>query len=151
MPKMRAVLQRVSQASVEVQTNCVGRIERGWLVLLGVAQEDSQADAQWLADKVLNLRGFEDDQGKMNLSVIDVEGSILVVSQFTLLADCRSGRRPSFTAAAKPPMSQDLYLLFTKLLEKPGLAVETGVFGAMMKVELINDGPVTFLLDSRGL
>lgn len=148
---MRAVLQRVTQASVEVNSNYVGRIERGWLILLGVAQEDSHADVEWLADKVLNLRGFEDHQGKMNLSVTDVNGSILVVSQFTLLADCRSGRRPSFTTAAKPPMAQDLYLVFTKLLEKPGLVVETGVFGAMMKVNLINDGPVTFLLDSRGL
>ena len=100
---MRAVLQRVSRASVEVDARCVGRIERGWLVLLGVAQEDSHADAQWLAEKVLNLRGFEDDQGKMNLSVIDDGGGILIVSQFTLLADCAAGRRPSFTAAAKPP------------------------------------------------
>jgi D-aminoacyl-tRNA deacylase len=156
MLRMRVVLQRVAQASVEVQDlcvtsapSCVGRIARGWLVLLGVAQEDDQADALWLADKVLNLRGFEDNQGKMNLSVTNIKGSILVVSQFTLLADCRSGRRPSFTAAAKPPMAQDLYLLFTNLLKKPGLTVETGVFGAMMKVELINDGPVTFLLDSR--
>jgi D-aminoacyl-tRNA deacylase len=149
MRKMRAVLQRVSQASVEVQSGCTGRIECGWLVLLGVAQEDSYADAEWLADKVLNLRGFKDDLGKMNLSVTDVNGSILVVSQFTLLADCCSGRRPSFTAAARPRMAQDLYLLFTNLLEKSGLAIERGVFGAMMKVELINDGPVTFLLDSR--
>ena len=99
---MRAVLQRVSRASVEVDGNCVGRIEQGWLVLLGVAQEDGQADADWIAEKVLNLRGFEDDQGKMNRSVADVSGGILVVSQFTLLADCRSGRRPSFTAAAEP-------------------------------------------------
>lgn len=147
---MRAVLQRVTQASVEVLSSCVGRIEHGWLILLGVAQEDSHADVEWLADKVLNLRGFEDHQGKMNLSVTDVNGSVLVVSQFTLLADCRSGRRPSFAAAAKPPLAHDLYLLFTKLLKERGLVVETGVFGAMMKVDLINDGPVTFLLDSCG-
>jgi D-tyrosyl-tRNA(Tyr) deacylase len=146
---MRAVLQRVSQATVKVDGACSGRIERGWLVLLGVALEDGPVDAEWLAEKVLNLRGFEDDQGKMNLSVLDVGGSVLVVSQFTLLADCRSGRRPSFTAAAKPPVAEELYLLFTKLLGKSGLKVGTGVFGAMMKVELINDGPVTFLLDSR--
>ncbi len=146
---MRAVLQRVSRASVEVDGTSVGRIERGWLVLLGVAQEDGQADTQWLAEKVLNLRGFEDDHGKMNLSVVDVGGGILVVSQFTLLADCRSGRRPSFTAAAKPPIAEELYLDFVKLIEKSELKVGTGVFGAMMKVELINDGPVTFLLDSR--
>ena len=107
---MRAVLQRVSRASVEVETDCVARIGRGWLVLLGVAQEDSRADAEWLAEKVLNLRGFEDENGKMNLSVLDVSGGILVVSQFTLLADCRSGRRPSFTAAARPPIAQELYL-----------------------------------------
>jgi D-aminoacyl-tRNA deacylase len=146
---MRAVLQRVSRASVEVDAGCVARIARGWLILLGVAQEDVLADVEWLAEKVLNLRGFEDEQGKMNLSVLNVSGEILVVSQFTLLADCRSGRRPSFTAAAKPAIAEELYLRFVKLMEKSGLAVGTGVFGAMMRVELVNDGPVTFLLDSR--
>ncbi len=146
---MRAVLQRVSRASVEVETRCVGQIARGWLVLLGVAEEDTRADAEWLAEKVLNLRGFDDENGKMNLSVLDVGGQILVVSQFTLLADCGSGRRPSFTQAAKPPVAEQLYLLFTKLLERPGLIIGTGVFGVMMNVELINYGPVTFLLDSR--
>lgn len=146
---MRAVLQRVTRASVEVDASCVGEIERGWLILLGVAHEDTRTDAEWLAEKVLNLRGFEDDQGKMNLSVLDIAGSILVVSQFTLLADCRSGRRPSFTAAAKPAVAEELYLLFTNLVKNSGLTVATGVFGAMMKVALINDGPVTFLLDSR--
>jgi D-aminoacyl-tRNA deacylase len=146
---MRAVLQRVSRASVEVNGACVARVARGWLVLLGVSQEDGLAEAEWLAEKVLHLRGFEDDHGKMNLSVLDVGGEILVVSQFTLLADCRSGRRPSFTAAAKPVVAEELYLSFTRLVAKPGLTVGTGVFGAMMRVELINDGPVTFLLDSR--
>jgi D-tyrosyl-tRNA(Tyr) deacylase len=146
---MRAVLQRVSRASVEVDDSCVARIARGWLVLLGVAQEDGLADAEWLAEKVLNLRGFVDEQGKMNLSVLDIRGEILVVSQFTLLADCRSGRRPSFIAAAKPPIAEELYLLFTKLVEESGLTVGTGVFGASMHVELINDGPVTLLLDSH--
>jgi D-tyrosyl-tRNA(Tyr) deacylase len=146
---MRAVLQRVTRASVEVDASCVGQIDRGWLILLGVAHEDSRADAEWLAEKVLNLRGFEDEQGKMNLSVAEVKGSILVVSQFTLLADCRAGRRPSFTAAAKPAVALELYILFTNMLKNSGLAVATGVFGAMMKVELINDGPVTFLLESR--
>jgi D-tyrosyl-tRNA(Tyr) deacylase len=146
---MRAVLQRVTRASVEVDASCVGRIEHGWLILLGVAQEDTAADAEWLAEKVLNLRGFEDSQGKMNLSVPEVNGNILVVSQFTLLADCRAGRRPSFTAAAKPAVAEELYVLFTNLVKKSGLTVATGVFGAMMKVELINDGPVTFLLESR--
>jgi D-aminoacyl-tRNA deacylase len=147
---MRAVLQRVSQASVEVQARCVGRIARGWLVLLGVAQDDSHADAEWLAEKVLNLRGFADNQSKMNLSVIDDGGGILIVSQFTLLADCASGRRPSFTAAAKPSVAEELYFVFVKHMEKSGLTIATGTFGAMMKVELINDGPVTFVLDSRG-
>jgi D-aminoacyl-tRNA deacylase len=146
---MRTVLQRVTHALVEVDKGCVARITRGWLILLGVAQEDGLSDAEWLAEKVLNLRGFADEQGKMNLSVLDVRGEILVVSQFTLLADCRSGRRPSFTAAAKPSVAEVLYLHFIKLVEKSGLTVGTGVFGARMRVELINDGPVTFLLDSR--
>ena len=147
---MRAVLQRVGRASVAVDARCVARIARGWLVLLGIAREDLGTDAEWLAEKVLNLRGFEDGNGKMNLSVLDIGGEILVVSQFTLLADCCSGRRPSFTEAAKPPVAEGLYLRFTKLLEKPGLTVRTGVFGATMQVELVNDGPVTFLLDSQG-
>jgi D-tyrosyl-tRNA(Tyr) deacylase len=146
---MRAVLQRVSRASVEIDASTVGQIERGWLILLGIAHEDTRSDAQWLSEKILNFRGFEDDQGKMNLSVVDLKGSILVVSQFTLLADCRSGRRPSFTAAAKPAVAEELYLFFAELMKRSGLPVATGVFGAMMKVELINDGPVTFLLDSR--
>jgi D-aminoacyl-tRNA deacylase len=147
---MRAVLQRVTRASVNVNKCDVARIGQGWLILLGVAHNDSHADAIWLAEKVLHLRGFEDQNGKMNLSVLDMRGEILVVSQFTLLGDCRSGRRPGFTAAAKPPAAEQLYLLFTSLLEKSGLTVGTGIFGAMMLVELINDGPVTFLLDSRG-
>jgi D-tyrosyl-tRNA(Tyr) deacylase len=146
---MHAVLQRVSRASVEVDGSCVGRIERGWLVLLGVAQGDTEQDAGWLADKVLNLRGFQDDAGKMNLSVLEVRGGILVVSQFTLLGDCRTGRRPSFTRAADPAVAERLYLDCARLLAESGLHVATGVFRAMMNVELVNDGPVTFLLDSR--
>ena len=118
---MRAVLQRVIRASVEVDGHCVSRINYGWLVLLGIARDDKHADVEWLVEKVVNLRGFEDDQGKMNLSVIDVGGSILVVSQFTLLADCASGRRPSFTAAASSAAAEELYLVFTKLMEKTGL------------------------------
>jgi D-tyrosyl-tRNA(Tyr) deacylase len=145
---MRAVLQRVSRASVDVEGTCVGRIERGWLVLLGVADGDGETDAAWLADKVLNLRAFEDSQRKMNLSVLDIQGGILVVSQFTLLADCRGGRRPSFTAAADPAHAERLYLVCAELLARSGLQVATGVFRAMMKVELVNDGPVTLLLDS---
>src|SRR5262249_35590164 len=114
-----------------------------------VAQNDNGEDAEWLAEKVLNLRGFADEEGKMNRSVAEVNGSVLIVSQFTLLADCRAGRRPSFTAAAKPAVAEELYLRFTNLFKRSGLTVATGVFGAMMRVELINDGPVTFLIESR--
>jgi D-tyrosyl-tRNA(Tyr) deacylase len=146
---MRAVLQRVTRASVEVDGTCVGRIKRGWLILLGVAQGDTEEDVAWLVDKVLNLRGFEDDAGKMNRSVLDVRGGVLVVSQFTLLGDCRGGRRPSFTGAADPGLAEKLYVDFTERLFLSVLEVATGVFRAMMQVELVNDGPVTFLLDSR--
>jgi D-tyrosyl-tRNA(Tyr) deacylase len=146
---MRVVLQRVNRASVEVDGTCTGRIERGWLVLLGVAQGDEDEDAAWVADKVLNLRGFEDENGKMNRSVLEIRGGILLVSQFTLLGDCRGGRRPSFTAAADPAVAERLYLACTELLARSGLQVATGVFRAMMKVELVNDGPVTLLLDSH--
>jgi D-aminoacyl-tRNA deacylase len=146
---MRAVLQRVARSSVEVDGECVGRIGPGWLVLLGVERGDTDADAAWIADKVLNLRAFEDDQGKMNRSVADVGGGILVVSQFTLLGDCRGGRRPSFTAAAEPAEAERLYLRCAELMKESGLEVATGVFRAMMNVELLNDGPVTLLLDSR--
>jgi D-aminoacyl-tRNA deacylase len=145
---MRTVLQRVSRASVDVDGRCVGRIERGWLALLGVAQGDTDEDVVWTADKILKLRGFEDDAGKMNRSVVDIQGGILVVSQFTLLADCRSGRRPSFTAAAEPVLAERLYSLCAERLAGSGLKVATGIFRAMMKVELVNDGPVTFVLDS---
>jgi D-tyrosyl-tRNA(Tyr) deacylase len=146
---MRAVIQRVARAAVDVDDVCVGRIGLGWLVLLGVARGDTEEDAARLAEKVLNLRAFEDDQGKMNRSVLDVAGGILVVSQFTLLGDCRTGRRPSFTEAAEPVDAERLYQVFTDLLRPSGLDIATGVFRAMMKVELVNDGPVTFLLDSR--
>ena len=146
---MRAVLQRVSRSSVEVEGTCVGRIGPGWLVLLGVERGDTEADSAWMADKVLNLRAFEDDQGKMNRSVADVGGGILVVSQFTLLGDCRGGRRPSFTAAAEPGEAERLYRHCADLMARSGLEVARGVFRAMMKVELVNDGPVTLLLDSR--
>jgi len=146
---MRAVFQRVAEASVSVEGATVGRIGPGWLVLLGVARDDGDEDAVWMAGKLLNLRAFEDEQGKMNRSVRDVQGGVLVVSQFTLLADCRAGRRPSFTAAAEPALAERLYKRFTDLLLPSGLEIASGVFGAMMKVALVNDGPVTFLLDSR--
>jgi len=148
---MRAVVQRVSRASVEVEGAVVGRIDRGWLVLLGVGREDGPEDAARLADKILNLRAFEDEQGKMNRSVVDVGGGVLVVSQFTIMADCRTGRRPSFTDAAEPQTAEALYNRFVELARASGLEVASGVFRATMKVELVNDGPVTFLLDSRRL
>ena len=146
---MRAVLQRVTRASVEVEGRVVGRIGVGWLVLLGVAKGDSDEDADRLAEKVAGLRAFEDEAGKMNLAVADVSGSVLVVSQFTLLGDCRGGRRPSFIDAAEPGEAERLYLRFADRIRGLGLAVETGTFRADMKVELLNDGPVTLLLDSR--
>ena len=146
---MRAVVQRVSRASVTVDGEVVGRVGLGWLVLLGVARGDTDADADGLAVKLASFRGFPDSQGKMNFSAIEAGGGALVVSQFTLMADCRAGRRPSFTDAAEPAEAERLYLRFAERLRGAGLAVETGVFRADMKVELVNDGPVTFLLDSR--
>ena len=146
---MRAVLQRVTRASVEVDGRVVGRIGPGWLVLLGVARGDRDEDADRLAAKVAGLRAFEDDDGKMNRDVAEVGGSVLVVSQFTLLGDCRTGRRPSFVEAAEPVEAERLYLRFVEQVRALGLPVETGTFRADMKVELVNDGPVTLLLDSR--
>ena len=147
--RMRAVIQRVTEASVTVEGQVVGRIGPGWLVLLGVARGDAEADVAWMAEKLLNLRGFEDEQGKMNRSVRDVQGGILVVSQFTLLGDCRAGRRPSFTDAAEPAEAERLYEAFVAAIRASGLHLATGVFRAMMKVALVNDGPVTFLLEGR--
>jgi D-aminoacyl-tRNA deacylase len=146
---MRAVLQRVSRASVEVDGRVVGQIGLGWLVLLGVAKEDADADADRLAEKVVGLRAFEDGEGKMNLGLLDAGGSALVVSQFTLLADCRKGRRPGFDQAAEPAEAERLYLRFAERVAAAGVPVATGVFRAHMKVELLNDGPVTLMLDSR--
>lgn len=146
---MRAVVQRVSNARVEVDGETVGAIGRGLMVLLGVGREDGEQDAAWLADKVAGLRVFEDDQGRMSRSVEDVGGSVLVVSQFTLLGDCRKGRRPSFSAAAGPDQASDLYERYVAMLRGRGLEVATGIFQAMMDVHLVNEGPVTLLLDSR--
>lgn len=146
---MRAVLQRVSQARVEVAGETVGAISQGLLVLLGVEQDDSEGDAELLAKKSVELRLFEDDGGKMNLSVEDIGGEILVVSQFTLAADCRKGRRPGFSRAAPPEEANRLYQHYVEFLRQRGLNVATGQFQAMMQVSLTNDGPVTFLLDSN--
>lgn len=146
---MRAVIQRVTRASVTVDGLTVGAIGRGWLVLLGVARGDANEDADTLAEKVVNLRAFGDDLGKMNRDVAEAGGAVLVVSQFTLLGDCRGGRRPSFSDAAAPAEAERLYLRFTDRVRAHGLEVRTGTFRAMMQVELVNDGPVTFLLDSR--
>ncbi len=146
---MKAVLQRVSSASVSVDEQIVGQIGPGLMVLLGVEQGDTDQDLTYLADKTAHLRIFEDDAGKMNLSVQDVGGEILVVSQFTLLGDCRKGRRPGFSKAAPPEQADRDYLQFVDELRRFGLTVETGTFQANMQVALINDGPVTLILDSR--
>jgi D-tyrosyl-tRNA(Tyr) deacylase len=146
---MRAVVQRVSQASVTVEGQIVGKIERGLLVLLGVAHADTEAAADYLAEKIAGLRVFEDDAGKMNLSVADVGGAVLAVSQFTLYGDVRKGKRPSFDDAARPEQARKLYEHFIDRIRALGLRCESGVFQAMMQVELVNDGPVTILLDSE--
>lgn len=148
---MRAVIQRVSRAEVTVDGERVGRIERGFLVLLGVAADDQRADVIATATKIVGLRVFEDEGGKMNLSLADVGGTVLVVSQFTLLGDCRTGRRPSFVAAAPPELANALYQEFIAEVRGQGISVETGRFQADMQVSLVNDGPVTLLIDSRKL
>lgn len=148
---MRAVLQRVKRASVRVEGQVVGAIESGWLVLLGVARGDTEADSDWMASKIVGLRAFEDEAGKMNLDIKDAGGGVLAVSQFTLLGDCRKGRRPSFTEAAPPEEAARLYEVFTDRVADAGVPVARGVFQADMDVELVNDGPVTLLLDSRRL
>ncbi len=146
---MRAVIQRVKESSVKVDDQVVGEIERGLLVLLGVAGDDTENEATYLADKIVNMRIFEDDEGKMNRSLIETSGQMLVVSQFTLLGDCRKGRRPSFVKAAGPERANELYEAFVNLVRKKGIVVETGKFRAMMDVSLINDGPVTLIVESR--
>ena len=145
---MRAVVQRVSQCAVDVDGKKVGSIGPGLLVLLGVAKGDEPSAADYLAEKIANLRIFEDDHGKMNRSLMDIQGDMLVVSQFTLLGDCRKGRRPSFIQAAPPEIADRLYQQFVEAVRSKGLHVETGEFQAMMAVSLINDGPVTLVLES---
>jgi D-tyrosyl-tRNA(Tyr) deacylase len=147
---MKAVIQRVTRASVEVDGVVIGRIDTGLLVLLGVAKEDSEADAQYLMDKLIGLRIFSDTEGKMNRSIIDIGGKLLIVSQFTLLGNTAKGRRPGFDRAATPERARTLYELIIGMARDRGILVETGRFGAHMRVALENDGPVTFLIDSRG-
>lgn len=148
---MRAVVQRVSRASVKVAAELAGGIDQGLLVLLGVAQDDNAVDANYIADKVVGLRIFEDEGGKMNRSVVDTGGAVLAVSQFTLFGDVRRGKRPSFDAAARPEHAKELYEYFVNRVRTHGVRCETGRFQEMMKVELVNEGPVTMLLDSKKL
>lgn len=146
---MRAVIQRVSSAKVEVESKITGSINKGLLILLGVHTNDTEKDVTWLAEKIINLRIFDDEKGFMNLSLKDVNGELLVVSQFTLYGDCRKGRRPSWSTAAPPQTAELLYEEFNKKCSMLGIKPETGIFQAMMNVTLTNDGPVTLLLDSH--
>ena len=148
---MRVVLQRVKYAQVKVNDACIGKIEKGFMLLVGITQDDTLETIQKVAKKCAGLRIFEDEEGKMNLSLEDVQGDILSISQFTLYADCKKGRRPSFVKAAKGEQANALYESFNEELRNYGIHVETGEFGADMKVELLNDGPVTILLDSDEL
>ena len=145
---MRAVIQRVKHASVAVDGNVCGKIGQGLMILLGVGKNDAESDMRYIADKLLSLRIFEDENGKMNKSVCDISGELLIISQFTLYGDCRKGRRPSFDSAMKPQEAEAMYKSFVEYIKQSGLKTETGIFGADMKVELLNDGPVTLILDS---
>lgn len=145
---MKAVVQKVTQAEVKVKEEITGRIGKGLAVLLGVGNNDTEAEARFLADKIVNLRIFEDDKGKMNRSLLDVNGELIVVSQFTLLGDCRKGRRPSFVNAAPPETAEALYEYFVSLTRDKGIHTETGRFRAMMDLSLVNSGPVTMILDT---
>ncbi|MGE6554260.1 D-aminoacyl-tRNA deacylase [Exiguobacterium artemiae] len=144
---MRVVLQRVKEASVTVEGTVTGQIDQGFLLLVGVTHDDTLEQVNWLADKIAGLRVFEDEEERMNLSLQDVEGKILSVSQFTLYGDVKKGRRPAFTEAAKPDLANELYEAFNARLRQQGIVVETGQFGAMMDVALVNDGPVTLILE----
>jgi len=146
---MRVVVQRVKEGAVEIENKEVGRISQGLVILLGVGQGDVEKDAEYLAEKIINLRIFEDKEGKMNLSAKEINGQILVISQFTLYGDCKKGRRPSFISAALPEKAEKLYEHFVKCIKNYGLKVETGEFQAMMLVKIYNYGPVTILLDSE--
>lgn len=146
---MKAVIQRVSEASVKVDGKTVGAISSGLMLLIGVQEDDTETDAEWLVQKILNLRIFGDEEGKLNRSVTDINGEILCISQFTLIADYKKGNRPSFIKAAKPDIAVPLFDFFKKEIAKSGLEIQSGIFGADMKVALINDGPVTIVMDSK--
>ena len=146
---MIALLQRVSKAEVTINDKTTGDIGLGLLIFLGVFQKDSREDIKFLTNKIVNLRIFNDGNGKMNKSILDITGAVLVVSQFTLCADTKKGRRPSFIKAARPGLGEELYNNFIQTLKERGLSVATGIFGAMMEVHLVNDGPATFVLDSK--
>ena len=146
---MRIVIQRVSRASVKVADETVGKIDNGLLVFLGISHDDQEEDVHWLAKKLMNLRIFNDDEGKMNLSLNDVDGEVLMVSQFTLHASTKKGNRPSFVKSANPNLGKRLYYYFIDYLKEYKISVATGVFGAMMEIELLNDGPVTIIMDSK--
>ena len=144
---MRLLVQRVKEANVEVNNNIIGEIENGFLVFIGITHEDTEKEAEYLSNKLCNLRIFEDEQGKMNLSIKDVKGKLLIVSQFTLYANCEKGNRPSFSDAGNPGMANELYEYFCKKCEEKGIEIRKGIFGEDMKVGLINDGPVTIMLE----
>lgn len=146
---MRVVVQRTKEASVTVNGEAVGQIDFGFMLLVGITHEDTEADVEFLADKIVNLRIFEDSTGKMNSSLLDVGGQILSISQFTLYGDCRKGRRPNFMNAAKPDYAERLYNLFNQKLREKGVTVQTGIFGEMMDVRLLNHGPVTLIVESK--
>ncbi len=146
---MRAVVQRVSSSQVTVEEKTVGKIERGLMVLLGVTHDDDIKDVEYMVEKIVNLRIFEDENEKMNLSLMDIKGELLVVSQFTLYGDCRKGRRPNFTEAAKPDIADELYEKFMEKAKEYDVKVERGKFGAHMIVDIVNDGPVTLIIDSK--
>lgn len=146
---MRVVIQRVSESSVRVDGKTVGEISAGFMLLIGIDEEDETIDADWLVQKILNLRVFGDEEGKLNRSIIDINGEILCISQFTLIADYKKGNRPSFIKAAKPDKAVPIFEYFKNEISKSGLKTESGIFGADMKVSLINDGPVTILMDSK--
>lgn len=146
---MKLLVQRVSKASVKVDNNIVGKIDKGFLVLVGITHSDTKKEADYLAKKLCSLRVFEDENEKMNLNISSVNGKLLIVSQFTLYANCNEGNRPSFTDAAKPEIANDLYEYFCTKCEEQGIAVQKGVFGAHMEVELLNDGPVTIMLEKN--